>query len=296
MTNNEDWRELYPFESNYLDLDGLRLHYLDQSPDQANPILMVHGNPTWSFYWRNLVTALEGNNRVIVPDHIGCGLSDKPNNYNYCLEQHIDNLEKLVTTLDLKNITLLVHDWGGAIGLGTAVRMPERISKIAVFNTAAFPPPYIPWRILACRTPVFGKAAMQGLNLFAKAALSMATVKPDRFTKQVCNGLLAPYDTWANRVGIATFVADIPITKSHPTYQVLDDIENNLKTLADKPIKLIWGAKDWCFRLECMERFQTHWPKAQSHVFEDAGHYVIEDAHERIVPLLEELLDSPNQS
>ncbi|MGY8766931.1 MAG: alpha/beta fold hydrolase [Pirellulales bacterium] len=296
MSNNEDWRELYPFESNYLDLDGARLHYLDQGPDQANPILMVHGNPTWSFYWRNLVTAFEGKHRVIVPDHIGCGLSDKPKNYNYCLEQHIDNLEKLVTSLDLKNITLLVHDWGGAIGLGTAVRMPERISKIAVFNTGAFPPPYVPWRILVCRTPVLGKAAMQGLNLFAKAALSMATEKPDRFTQQVCSGLLAPYDTWANRIGIAKFVADIPLTKNHPTYKVLDDIENNLKTLADKPIQLIWGAKDWCFRLECMDRFQTHWPKAKSHVFEDAGHYVIEDAHERIVPLLEELLDSPNQS
>ena len=136
---SSDWRSLYPFESHELWLDSLRYHYLDEG--SGEPLLMVHGNPTWSFYWRNLILALRDDYRTIAPDHIGCGLSDKPENYCYTLAQHIDNLVQLIRELDLTNITLLAHDWGGSIGLGAALELPERFSRIVLFNTAAFPPP-----------------------------------------------------------------------------------------------------------------------------------------------------------
>jgi pimeloyl-ACP methyl ester carboxylesterase len=121
-----DWRKLYPFASRELVLDGHRYHYLDEG---AGPVLLlVHGNPTWSFYWRELIQAFRGRFRVVVPDHIGCGLSDKPRHYPYRLGQHVRNLGRLIAELDLDQMTLLAHDWGGAIGLGAAVDAPQRFS------------------------------------------------------------------------------------------------------------------------------------------------------------------------
>jgi haloalkane dehalogenase len=279
-----DWRSLYPFASHELSLAGLRYHYLDEGAGE--PLLMVHGNPTWSFYWRNLVRDLRSDYRCLAVDHIGCGLSDKPEPYPYTLSQHIDNLVRFVETLDLRGITLLVHDWGGAIGLGTALRLPERFARLVLFNTGAFPPPFVPLRIRLCRTPLVGTWAMRRLNAFARAALTMASEKQDRMTAAVKTGLIAPYDSWANRVAIDAFVRDIPLTRAHPTWRVLEEIEAGLSSLADRPTMLMWGMKDWCFRPSCLERFEKHFPAAEFHRFADAGHYVVEDAHERIVPLL----------
>ena len=166
MLEDARWRSLYPFESHELRLDGVRYHYLDEGAGET--LLLVHGNPTWSFYWRNLVLGLRGKYRLIVPDHIGCGLSDKPHDYPYRLAQHVANLKTLISELGLKNVTLLGHDWGGAIGLGAATAMPDRFSRFVMFNTAAFRSMWMPWRIRVCRTPLLGRFAVQGLNAFAK--------------------------------------------------------------------------------------------------------------------------------
>jgi haloalkane dehalogenase len=283
------WRDLYPFESHFFDLDGLRLHYLDEG--SCEPLLFVHGNPTWSFYWRNLILGLRERYRCVAIDHIGCGLSDKPQSYDYTLQRRIDDLTRLVEALDLTGVTLLAHDWGGAIGLGTSLRLPERFSRIVLFNTGAFPPPFVPWRIAACRTPLVGTLAVRGVNAFARAALSMAVEKPERITADVRAGLLAPYDNWANRVAVDRFVRDIPFTPRHPTWQTLEQIEAGLPSLAARPIQLIWGMRDWCFRPECLERFERIWPQAEVHKLADCGHYVVEDAHERIVPLVRDFLE-----
>ncbi len=155
-------KELYPFQSNFIELDGLKYHYLDEG--KGEPVVMLHGNPTWSFYYRRLVSGLREQYRVIVPDHMGCGLSDKPQKYNYRLKQHIDNLDIFLEKLELKNITFALHDWGGAIGMGWAVRNPKRVKRFVVFNTAAFLLPCIPFRISICRIPVFGDIAVRCFN------------------------------------------------------------------------------------------------------------------------------------
>lgn len=283
-----NWRSLYPFDSHWLSLGGQRYHYVDEGAGET--LLLVHGNPTWSFYWRNLILALRDRYRLIAPDHLGCGLSDKPQDYPYCLAQHIDNLKRLIVELDLRNITLCVHDWGGAIGLGAAVDLPERFSRLVIFNTAAFRCPTMPLRIRVCRTPLLGPLAVRGLNAFARAALWMATEKPERFTPEVRAGYLAPYDSWAHRVAIQRFVEDIPMNARHPSYDRLVQIEEGLPSLADKPIGLCWGMRDWCFTPAMLARFQDFYPRAEVHRFEDAGHYVIEDAHERIVPVIDEFV------
>jgi pimeloyl-ACP methyl ester carboxylesterase len=287
------WQDLYPFESHFLSLGPHRLHYLDEGAGQ--PLLFVHGNPTWSFYWRNLILGLRDRCRCIAVDHIGCGLSDKPANYDYTLAQRIDDLSQLVERLDLNRITLVAHDWGGAIGLGTVQKLKSRFSRIVLFNTGAFPPPFVPWRIAACRTPLLGTAAVRGLNVFARVALTMAVEKRQRMTPDVRAGLLAPYDNWANRIAIDRFVRDIPFTSRHPTWNFLAQIESGLKSLADLPIQLIWGLRDWCFRPECLARFVEHWPHAEVHRLGDCGHYVVEDAHERIIPLMHKFLEQTSR-
>ena len=290
MATNGNWRDLYPYESHFIERPDGRLHYLDEGAGET--LLMVHGNPTWSFYWRNLIDAFCSSNRVVVPDHLGCGLSDKPQEPSYELSRHIDNLTALIEELDLRDITLLVHDWGGAIGMGTALKVPDRFSRFILFNTGVFPPPFIPFRIRACRTPILGRWAMRSLNLFARAAISMATEQPKGMAGQVRDGLLAPYDNWNNRVGIANFVRDIPLTRRHPTWETLEKIERELPTLNDRPSQLIWGMRDWCFTPACLDRIAELLPSAEIHRLEDAGHYVVEDAHEWIVPIIHHFLEN----
>ena len=292
------WRNLYPFKSRYLTLlpaphvfrseHGDRLHYLDEGAGE--PLLFVHGNPTWSFYWRNLILGLRDEYRCIAVDHIGCGLSDKPQDYSYHLPGRIEDLVEFVSELDLTGLTLVAHDWGGAIALGAMTQMPERLGRVVLFNTGAFPPPFVPWRIAACRTPFLGTFAVRGLNAFAQAAIVMAVEKHERMSSDVRDGLLAPYDSWATRVAVDQFVRDIPLAPRHPTWRILEELEAQLPAIGKRPTMLIWGMRDWCFRPSCLKRFQAHWPLAEVHKLEDCGHYVVEDAHERIVPLMRDFL------
>lgn len=282
------WQALYPFQPKRFQLDGVQMSYVDEGA--GDPILMVHGNPTWSFYWRGLINRLRNQHRTIAVDHIGCGLSDKPARYPYCLGQHRDNLVKLVDALGLHNTTLVAHDWGGAIGLATLLARQDKFKRIVLFNTGAFPPPYIPLRIRVCRWPILGKIGVQGLNMFARAAVTMATEQPGGLPKPVAAGMLAPYDSWTNRSAIYGFVKDIPATPTHETWAVLRDIESRLGELNNLPILLMWGMQDWCFRPECLERFCQHWPHAEVHRIASAGHYVVEDAAAQVEATTAEFL------
>jgi len=282
-TQQHPWRCEFPFESNYFQAGEHRIHYIDEGREtDGDPVLMVHGNPTWSFYWRNLIGSLSDKHRTIAIDHLGCGLSDKPANFDYCLQSHIDNLCSLIDELDLKNVTLMAHDWGGSIGMGALLARRERFKKIVLFNTAAFPPPFCPFRIRVCRWPLIGKIGVQGFNMFARAATFMATERKGGLPQKISDGMLAPYDNWANRIAIYNFVKDIPLRRSHPTWDVLERIEAGLASVADWPILMMWGMKDWCFRPECLDRLSYHWPNAEVHKIDDAGHYVIEDAVEQV--------------
>lgn len=295
---SDHWQDEYPFTSHFLNVPGGRLHYLDEGPTATNSrgsdppptLLCVHGNPTWSFYWRKIITEFRDQARVVALDHLGCGLSDKPQDYAYRLADHIANLRQLIETLDLCNITLLAHDWGGAIGLGAAGQMPERFTRLALLNTGAFHGERCPWRIRVCRIPGLGAWGVRGLNLFARAALVMATEKPERFTAAVRAGYLAPYDNYEHRVAVHRFVQDIPLAPTHPSYATLTGVEVGLARLSDKPVMLAWGMRDWCFTPKFLEHFRRFFPQAEVHRFADAGHYVIEDAYEQIVPLLSTFL------
>ncbi len=289
------WRDEYPFESRFLELDsGVRMHYIDEGPrdNSAPTILCVHGNPTWSFYYRKIVSQFRDTHRVVALDHIGCGLSDKPPHYQYTLAKHTSNLIRLIDALDLQQVTLVVHDWGGAIGLGAAVERLERIKNLLVLNTAAFPPPYIPRRIAACRIPLLGSWAIRYCNAFAQAAIYMAIDRLPRLDRNAREGLLAPYDSPRNRIAIDGFVRDIPMSETHPTWDVLTKLESNLPKLSTLPIQFVWGMKDWCFRPECMERMNLAWPNAKRRELSDVGHYVMEEAAKEVLAELQNMVNS----
>jgi cis-3-alkyl-4-acyloxetan-2-one decarboxylase len=270
------------------------MHYVDEGP-QSPPgneaqecLLFVHGNPTWSFHWRRLIQALRGRFRCIAVDHLGCGLSDKPTQL-LRLDEHIENLAALVRHLKLERVTLVAQDWGGAIGLGAMLDHPA-LERVVLFNTGAFPPRYIPWQIRACRIPVLGRLAVQGGNLFSQAALHLTLSRNKLLEDAVIAGYLAPYDSWAHRQAVYGFVHDIPNGPANSTWQTLAKIESELPKVAELPISLVWGMRDWCFRPDCLDRFLEAWPKAEAHRLVDVGHWVVEDAPDESLAIVEEFL------
>lgn len=283
------FREEYPFAPHVFGTPAGELHYVDEGAGDA-PLLCVHGNPTWSFYFRRVVKAFAPMQRVIAVDHLGCGLSDKPQDWSYTLEGHVQNLEALVLALDLRNTTLVLHDWGGAIGMGLATRHPERIGRVILGNTAAFPSPDIPLRIAASRLPWIGPLLLRGFGAFSRAAITQAVERP--LSPAAKRGLLAPYGNWHDRIAQWKFVKDIPMSAAHPSFATLDAIEAGLGLLVDKPMAIAWGLRDWCFTPAFLERWLVHFPAAEVLRVEDAGHYLLEDAPEEVLAFYRTFLEA----
>lgn len=286
MIDIEPIKDIYPFKSEFFKLKKYKYHYIDQGVGE--PIVMVHGNPTWSFMFRELITEFSKTNRVLAPDHIGCGLSDKPHDFSYTLETHIDNLEAFILSKNLENITLLVHDWGGAIGLGFAVRHPEKIKRIIITNTAAFSMDKIPFRIKMGKVPWLGERLIVDMNLFVRCATIMTTKKP--LSPQVKQGYLLPFENRADRTAVFQFVQDIPMDPLHPSMETLLGIEHGLWMLRDKPIAIIWGMKDWCFTPKFYERWIDFFPHAETLPLQNAGHLLFEDAPKDMIPFIKHFL------
>ena len=283
--NISGFRHLYPFKSNYFDLKGFKYHYLDEG--EGDPLLMIHGNPTWSFYFRRLVKELSKNYRAIAVDHIGCGLSDKPDisKYDYRLKSRINNLDSLIDYLNPnKKLTLIMHDWGGMIGMAFALRHREKIGRLVIMNTAAFLPPEkkkLPFRLWLIRNcKLFAKTAVQGFNIFSYAALFMASFKG--LSKEVKAGLKAPYNSWQNRIATLKFVQDIPLTEKDPSYHIVKKTDDNLYKLSGIPMLICWGKHDFVFDDTYLKEWKLRFPKAIVHYFTHAGHYVLEDEPDKI--------------
>jgi haloalkane dehalogenase len=287
-------RALYPFASHFLDVgDGVRLHYLDEG--HGPPVVMLHGNPTWSFYYRNLVSALRDRYRCVVPDHVGCGLSDKPpdGRYPYSLERRVADLTALLDRLRLdRDVTLILHDWGGMIGTAWATRFPERVKRLVVLNTAAFHMPKskrLPLSLWVGRNTVLGALLIRGLNLFCRAAARWCVTRRP-LPPAVRRMYLAPYDSWAHRVAVLRFVQTIPLRPVDPGYDIVTATERRLSLLRDRPVLVCWGMRDFVFDADFLAAWEEHFPDAKVHRYADAGHYVLEDADEEIGLRVEEFL------
>ena len=275
------------------DRDGLRLHYLDEG--EGEPVVMVHGNPTWSFYFRNLAEALVDRHRVIVPDHIGCGLSDKPDEarYSYTLKSRVDDLEALLDHREVdRGITLVLHDWGGMIGMAFAARHPERIRRLVILNTGAFPLPVakrFPWALWVCRNTRLGAWLVRSRNAFCRIAARVGC-KRRPMPRALRDAYLFPYDSWANRIAVLRFVQDIPLRPGDRGYDIVSDAADKLERFADVPMLIAWGMQDFVFDRHFLDEWTRRFPKAEVLRFPDCGHYILEDAAEEIVPLIQKFL------
>lgn len=281
---------LFPFKHNYLAINEQKYHYLDEGT--GDPVVMVHGNPSWSFYYRNLVSALSSNYRCIVPDHIGCGLSDKPSDkdYEYTLENRINDLEALLDSLAVKeNITLVVHDWGGMIGMGYAARYPERIKQLVILNTSAFHLPKtkkFPLRLWICRNTVLGTLLVRGFNAFSSTA-SYIGVKRKPMPKDIRKAYVSPFNSWTNRISTLRFIQDIPLFPKDKNFQLVSNIEESLQKFENIPTIICWGLKDFVFDKHFLDIWKQKIPQAEVNEFDDCGHYILEDASEEVIDLIQ---------
>ncbi len=292
--------ELYPFTGAWHEVNGFKMHVLDEPADEAaagaqdNTVLMLHGNPTWSFFFRNLVLGLRGRYRVVVPDHIGCGLSDKPDekDYAYTLQRRVDDLAALIEKLEIRGrITLLMHDWGGMIGMAYATRFPERVGKLVLLNTAAFLLPKskrLPLSLWLCRRTPLGELIIRDTGLFTSVLARWAVCRP--MAQRVREAYLWPYRLPDDRTGLLHFVQDIPLRPGDPSYALVTQVQAALSQFNAIPTVILWGDKDFVFDHHFLREWQRILPAATVHRFPNAGHYVLEDAGAEILPLVQEFL------
>lgn len=290
-------RHLYPFESRWLEIGKLRYHYVDEG--DGEPVLCVHGNPTWSFLFRRVVQAFSGSRRVLAVDHIGCGLSDKPaaGEYPFTFERRVEDLERFIERLDLRSVTLVLHDWGGAIGVAAALRNPERIARLVLLNTAAFPIPAgkrLPWQLRLVRNlPLLARPLVCGLNAFARGAAATAVRRP--LPADVRAAFLAPYDTWHNRLATLRFVQDIPLREGDASWPLLKWTGERIDTLARWPVLICWGMHDFVFDAAILAEWHRRLPHARVVMFPDAGHYLLEDEPDAVLAEMQSFVARPGR-
>ncbi|MFM1848137.1 MAG: hypothetical protein RL417_1611 [Pseudomonadota bacterium] len=278
MLDRSSLDALLPYQSKYLSIDGQRLHYLDEGSGPV--VLLLHGNPTWCFYYRNLIGELRPHMRVIAPDYIGCGLSDHPKDRHYRAKDRIDHLELLLDHLGIKNFSLLMHDWGGPIGTGLAIRRIERVERLVYLNTTLTETECLPLIIKKAASPLIGRFLTKYTNHFVRLTTDFGVRKT--LSPEVRAGYHFPYQTAERRTAIWDFVDDIPFDSDHPSYASMMEIARGLPEVAKKPVQIIWGLKDPCFHREMLSRVAAHFPAARVLEIPDASHLVLEDAFEQV--------------
>ena len=291
-----DWTfdGLWPYEPRWFDTRDGRMHYVDEGPRAGRPVVLVHGNPTWGFLYRNFIGPLTAAGyRAIVPDHLGFGRSDKPADPQlYRIPRHVERLDALLESLELEDSVVVPQDWGGPIGLAWAVAHPERVSGLFILNTYAHGPRgkiKLPLPLRLFRAPGLGELLVKDMHLFVRGFLfRVGVVHHERLTPQVRRAYLSPHPTRASRTSILVFPREIPASGSGPVAELTGALERGLEAhFRSKPVAIVWAMRDPAFTPAMLDQlWMRTFPEARVTRIEDAGHYLQEDAHERIVPEL----------
>jgi haloalkane dehalogenase len=273
--NNISWvdRTAYPFQPHYLNVDGGQMHYVDEG--QGQPVVMVHGTPTWSFLYRALIKDLSAEHRVIAPDHIGFGLSAKPEGWSYRPQDHARNLETLIEQLGLKDIVLVVHDFGGPIGLSYALDHAENISALVIFNTFM-------WSLKG--DPAFERPAQlfnNGIgrwlylrqNFSANMMVRSAWGKRRPLTREIHHQYTQALPNAQSRLGTWRFMQSL--LGESAWYESLWDRRD---CIADKPALILWGRQDIAFKEKELARWKAFFPQAKALAYPQVGHFVPDEA------------------
>lgn len=265
-------RKEYPFKSHFLQLEMGKMHYIDEG--RGEPIVMVHGNPTWSFLYRHLIKGLSEHYRCIAMDHIGFGLSDKPWNWSYYPEDHAKNLDLLIKKLDLKNVTLVVQDWGGPIGLSYALNAPENVKRLVIMNTWMWSvkgEPHFKMFSNFMGGPI-GRFLIRHFNFFVRVVMKKAMGDPSRLTAAVHQHYIKPLERPDERKGCWTFPKRIIDSSDW-----LDSLWSQRDKIKDKPALILWGMKDIAFREQELNRWESLFSNCKVIRYADTGHFVQEE-------------------
>ncbi|MFH2140238.1 MAG: alpha/beta fold hydrolase [Pseudomonadota bacterium] len=284
---NTDWldRNEYPFASHHFKTAAGRMHYVDEGSGEV--ILFLHGNPAWSFLYRKQIKHLSPHYRCIAPDYLGFGLSDKPYDWSYLPEDHAKYIEAFIEHLGLKDITLVVNDWGGPIGMHYAVHHPDNIKRLMVLNTWAWPVDddlhYTSFSAMM-GGPV-GRFLIRHFNFFANSFMRVAFGDKRKLTKHAHDHYRNALPTGESRKG--SWVFPRRIVHSTPW---LRGIWDKMPTLKDKPTRFVWGMKDVAFREQELKRWQQTLPNSTTLRLPTAGHYVSEEAPDEVNEVLANFL------
>ena len=274
----------YPFADRWFERGGSALHYVDEG--SGPPVLMLHGNPTWSFLYRNVIKQLGGACRSIAPDYPGFGLSDHPPGYGYTPQEHAEWIHALIDAAGLKRFVLVLQDWGGPIGLSIAVERPDDVAGLVILNTWAWPPdPRMVVFSLIMGGPV-GKYLHLRRNFFARKIVPSGIARAERRTPAILKAYTDPFPSPASRMG--TWVFPRAIRQSAGW---LAEIERQLPRLRAKPVEFVWAMKDVAFGREpIIARWLSYFPGAPVDRLPEAKHYLQEDEPEGVAAAVKRVL------
>ena len=295
---DETFNCTFPFSPHFTDAPGFRMHYVDEGPREGEVVLCLHGEPTWGYLFRHLIPALSDSRRVIVPDHMGFGKSATPQDRSYWLQDHIDNLERFVLALDLRNITLVMHDFGGPVGMGLASRHPDRVLRVISTNgptpfgqfdliervmANVGVSPWFQWILKAekdgCLEAVLGQLGFNILSTLKLNGFENNSLITDTWLSAYGSRFVSPADClgaigWAKGFAIGAHQFETPDTSAD-------------RAIRTKPALAIWGAADRTLRAEqFLPLFTAIFPTAPVHRLAGVGHYCLEDAPDEVVAII----------
>jgi cis-3-alkyl-4-acyloxetan-2-one decarboxylase len=287
---NGDFGGTFPYQARFVAAGDVRLHYVDEGPRDAPPLLFAHGNPTWSYLWRHSIAELSAaGHRCVAFDHMGFGRSDKPPRMSaYTLERHVDNALTVIDALDLRDVTLVAHDWGGPIGLGALLERSDRVRALVLMNTWAWElPSFLPPFIREFRTEGLGEILALGGNLFVE---SIPGAMARRDTDPVMmEAYRAPFPDYWSRVAMLAFQRAIPLTERDHSAPLMASIHQRLPQL-QVPVLLVWGMRDPVFQPVFLDQWREVFPQADVAEFPDASHLVVEDRPDAVTGAIERFL------
>lgn len=285
-TQHPAWldRQQYPFESRSIKLDAGTMHYIDQGEGEV--LLFVHGTPVWSFVYRDLLKTFSNQYRVIAIDHIGFGLSEKPEGFKGSPQDHARNLEIFIERLDLRDINLVVHDFGGPIGLGAGIQTPDRIKQVILFNSWL-------WetsnneealKIDKVINSFIGRFLYLRLNFSPRVLLKKAFADRRYLSKDIHRQYIRPFPDKRSRMGLYRIAQSL--VGSSDWYE---EKWGQLSVLEDKPWLILWGMKDQFITLDYLQRWKERLPSAMVHTFQ-CGHFVQEEATEQAIRAIRDFI------
>lgn len=287
---NGDFRGTFPFEPRFVRAGGVRLHYVDEGPADAAPLLFAHGNPTWSYLWRRPIAELSSRgHRCVAFDHMGFGRSDKPPQLSaYSLQRHVDNALALIDALELSDVTLVAHDWGGPIGLGALLQRSDRLRGLILMNTWAWElPSFLPPFLREFRTEGLGEILALGGNLFVE---SIPGGMHRRDTDPVMmDAYRAPFPDYWSRAATLAFQREIPLTERDRSAPLMGSIHEQLPNVS-VPVRLVWGMRDPVFQPVFLEQWRELFPDAVTVELADASHFLVEDCPDAVTDAIEGFL------